>query len=159
MGCISVSTLAVIRKEKFMDHPQEVSAERPESKTILIVEDDASVGASLVQAIVEETPYLAFLVIDPLEALQVMRDLKPDMMLLDYQLPHMNGFELYDRMQEQKVLSDIPILFISANLPQKEIERRHLIGMRKPFELDDLLSTIEKVLSSPEDYTVKRTNN
>ncbi len=142
-----------------MNHPQEVSVERPESKTILIVEDDASVGASLVQAIVEETPYLAFLVIDPLEALQIMRDLKPDMMLLDYQLPHMNGFELYDRMQEQKVLSDIPILFISANLPQTEIERRHLIGMRKPFELDDLLSTIEKVLSSPEDYTVKRTNN
>ena len=142
-----------------MDHPQEVSAERPESKTILVVEDDASVGASLVQAIVEETSYLAFLVIDPLEALQVMRDLKPDMMLLDYQLPHMNGFELYDRMQEQKVLSDIPILFISENLQQKEIERRQLIGMRKPFELDDLLSTIEKVLSSPEEYTVKRNTN
>ena len=142
-----------------MDHPQEVLTERPASKTILVVEDDASVGASLVQAIVEETPYLAFLVIDPLEALQVMRDLKPDMMLLDYQLPHINGFELYDRMQEQKVLSDIPILFISANLPQKEIERRHLIGMRKPFELDDLLATIEKVLSSPENYTVRRDNN
>ncbi len=141
-----------------MDHPQEVSTERPGNKTILVVEDDASVGASLVQAIVEETPYLAFLVIDPLEALQVMRDLKPDMMLLDFQLPHMNGLELYDRMQEKKVLSDIPILFISANLPQKEIEQRHLIGMRKPFELDDLLSTIEKVLNSPEKYTVKRDN-
>lgn len=137
-----------------MDHPQKTQEEHPEGKTILVVEDDASVGASLVQAIVEETPYLAFLVIDPLEALQVMRDLKPDMLLLDYQLPHMNGFELYDRMQAQEVLSDIPILFISANLPQKEIERRHFIGMHKPFELDDLLSTIKKVLSSPEDYIV-----
>ncbi len=139
-----------------MDHPQETQEEHLQGKTILVVEDDASVGASLVQAIVEETPYLAFLVIDPLEALQVMRDLKPDMLLLDFQLPHMNGLELYDRMRAQKVLSDIPILVISANLPQKEIERRHLIGMRKPFELDDLLDTIKKVLSSPEDYVVTR---
>ncbi|GAC1369713.1 MAG: hypothetical protein PVS3B1_27420 [Ktedonobacteraceae bacterium] len=139
-----------------MYHPRETQEELQQAKTILVVEDDASVGASLVQAIVEETPYLAFLVVDALQALQVMRDLKPDMLLLDYQLPHMNGFELYDRMQEQRVLSDIPILFISANLPQEEIERRHLIGMRKPFELDDLLSTIKKVLSSPEKYVVKR---
>ncbi|GAC1503329.1 MAG: hypothetical protein NVS2B12_14200 [Ktedonobacteraceae bacterium] len=139
-----------------MYHPRETQEELQQAKTILVVEDDASVGASLVQAIVEETPYLAFLVVDALQALQVMRDLKPDMLLLDYQLPHMNGFELYDRMQEQRVLSDIPILFISANLPQEEIERRHLIGMRKPFKLDDLLSTIKKVLSSPEKYVVKR---
>jgi len=135
-----------------MYHSQATQEEHPQGKTVLVVEDDASVGASLVQAIVEETPYLAFLVTDGIEALQVMRDLKPDMLLLDYQLPHMNGFELYDRMQHQKVLSDIPVLFISANLPQEEIERRRLIGMRKPFELDDLLSTIKKVLSSPEDY-------
>ncbi len=136
-----------------MYHSQETQEEHPQSKTVLVVEDDASVGACLVQAIVEETPYLAFIVTDALEALQVMRDFKPDMLLLDYQLPHMDGFELYDRMRAQKVLSDIPVLFISANLPQEEIERRHLIGMSKPFELDDLLLTIKKVLSSPEDYT------
>ncbi len=136
-----------------MLHPQATQEEYPQSKTVLVVEDDASVGACFVQAIVEETPYMAFFVTDADQALQVMRDLKPDMLLLDYQLPHMNGFELYDHMQEQNVLADIPVLFVSANLPQKEIEKRNLIGLQKPFELDDLLAMIVKLLTPAEEQT------
>ena len=116
-------------------------------KTVLIIEDDASIGACLVQAIVEETPYLAFFVTDSLHALEVVEDLKPDLLVIDYRLPHMNGLELYDRIHAQKVLDDIPGIVISAELPLHETQKRHLIGMQKPFDLDELLNTIQELLS------------
>jgi DNA-binding response OmpR family regulator len=116
-------------------------------KTVLIIEDDASIGACLVQAIVEETPYLAFFVTDSLDALHVLEDIKPDLLVIDYRLPHINGIELYDRIHAQKVLADIPGIVISAELPQRETQQRHLIGMQKPFDLDELLNTIHELLA------------
>jgi CheY-like chemotaxis protein len=124
--------------------PKEVQAGH---KTVLIIEDDASIGACLVQAIVEETPYLAFFVTDSLHALDVLKDLKPDLLIIDYRLPHMNGLELYDHIHAQRELDDIPGIIISAELPQQETQKRHLIGMQKPFDLDELLDTINELLS------------
>ncbi len=119
---------------------------RPSAKTIMVVEDDASIGMFLVQAIGEETPHRAFLVTDALQALNMLKEIQPDLLLLDYQLPYMDGFTLYDRINSQKERTAIPAVMMSANLPQHEIERRHLIGLKKPFELDDLLTTIEQLL-------------
>jgi CheY-like chemotaxis protein len=73
------------------------------------------------------------------------------MILLDYLLPHMNGLDLYDYLHAHKPLKDIPVIMISANLPQKEVNRRHLIGLQKPFELDDLLTTIKNILMDKEE--------
>ncbi|GCE14028.1 hypothetical protein KTT_38870 [Tengunoibacter tsumagoiensis] len=99
------------------------------------------------QAIVDETPYLAFLVTDAFQALQVFRDFLPDLLLIDYQLPKMNGFELYDSLRDQVDLNEIPAVMISANLPQHEAEKRHLIVLSKPFEIDDLIETVTKILT------------
>lgn len=118
-----------------------------EHKIILVIEDDASVGACLVEAITQETPYMAFLVTEGEHALQVLEDVKPDLLLLDYFLPHMSGLELYDQLHEYEPLADIPVIMISANLPQEEVDHRNLIGLQKPFELDHLLTTIRTALS------------
>lgn len=117
-----------------------------EQKCVLVIEDDASVGACLVEAIVQETPWNAFLVTDGSHAVQVLEELKPDLILLDYLLPHINGLGLYDYLHSHKVLSDIPVIMISANLPREEVNRRNIASLSKPFELDDLLAIVTKVL-------------
>lgn len=124
--------------------PQE---EQAQHKTILLIEDDANIGTSLVQAIVEETPYQAFFVTDSLDALQALQDFKPDMLIIDYRLPHMNGFDLYDSIHAQEILADIPTIIMSAELPEHEVEQRHLIGLHKPFDLDDLFDAINTLFS------------
>lgn len=116
-------------------------------KMILVVEDDAGIGSFLVQAITQETPYLALLVPDSLQALNAVANVKPSLFILDYQLPRMNGIELYDRLHATKEMEHVPAIIISARLPRKEIEDRKIIGMNKPLELDDLLKTIEKLLA------------
>ncbi|HET8911641.1 MAG TPA: response regulator [Ktedonobacteraceae bacterium] len=115
-------------------------------KTILVVEDDAGIGTFLVQAILQETPYQAMLVTDGFQALNTVNNIRPSLFILDYQLPRMNGIELYDQLHIIEGLEEIPAIVMSARLPKNEIEKRQLIGMSKPLELDDLLFTIEKLL-------------
>jgi DNA-binding response OmpR family regulator len=115
-------------------------------KTILVVEDDTDIGSFLVQAISQETHFQAMLVTDGFQALKAINNIKPSLLILDYQLPSMNGIELYDRIQESKEMEKIPAILISARLPKQDIAKRKIIGMAKPLELDDFLQTIEKLL-------------
>ena len=115
-------------------------------KTVLVVEDDTGIGNFLVQAILQETPYQAMLVADGFQAIKAVTNIKPSLFILDYQLPRMNGIELYDQLHATKGLEHIPAMVISARLPRQEIEKRKIIAMSKPLELDDFLNTIEKLL-------------
>lgn len=116
------------------------------SRTILIVEDDEDIGAFLVQAITNETSYKALLARHGFEALKVAREIKPDLLILDYQLPGMNGLELYDRLQAIEDREAVPAIMMSALLPTRELDVREIFGIRKPFELQDLFDAIEKLL-------------
>lgn len=115
-------------------------------KTVLVVEDDTGIGSFLVQAIQQETSYQAMLVTDGFQALKTVANIKPGLFILDYQLPRMNGIELYDQLHAISGLEHIPAIIISARLPRQEIEKRHIVGMSKPLELDDFLHTIERLL-------------
>jgi CheY-like chemotaxis protein len=121
--------------------------DRQREKTVVIVEDDEDIGLVLVQCIVQETPFRALLVTNASDALQAMKTTKPSLLLLDYQLPGMNGIELYDHLQDVEGGKDIPVVMISANLPHREIAQRRLVGMRKPVDLYGLLQTIETLIA------------
>jgi CheY-like chemotaxis protein len=67
--------------------------------------------------------------------------------MLDYQLPGINGLELFDRLHVMQGLEAVPALMFSANaLPQKALQERHITSLMKPFDLDDLLKMVEKLL-------------
>src|SRR5690348_16302366 len=111
-------------------------------KTILLVEDDIDIGTLMVEAISEETPYKGMLVNNGFQALKIVHGLKPNLFLLDYGLPRMNGIELYDTLHTTEGLAHVPALIVSAQLPIRELGKRHLVGIKKPFELSELLATI-----------------
>jgi len=118
------------------------------TKTILVVEDDLAIASFLVAAIEQETPYRAIMATDSHAALELVRHFIPNLLLLDYRLPGMNGIELYDHLKE---VAPIPAILMTASrqLPQEQIQQRQLITFRKPFELDVFLATIETLLTSP----------
>jgi len=116
-------------------------------KTILVVEDDMYIGEVLVQAITQETPFIAILVQSGDEALNTVKGIKPNLFILDYQLPRMNGIELYDQLHANTDLEHVPALMISAQLPTKELKKRNIKGMNKPLDLDEFLQTIEQFLA------------
>lgn len=117
-------------------------------KTILVIEDDATIGEFLVEAVKDETSYRALLAPDGFQALKTLRALKPDLFLLDYHLPRMDGLELYEQIQAKDEFKHIPVLFMSAIIPMKELEKRHISSfIKKPFELEELLHCIENLLT------------
>ncbi len=128
------------------DVEQKVGGERTSVKTVLVVEDDVNIGEVLVQAITQETPFLALLVSDGFEALRVVKGVKPNLFILDYQLPRMDGIELYDHLHAIEDLKHIPAIMTSARLPRKELAARKIVGMNKPIDLDEFLQTIEDLI-------------
>lgn len=125
---------------------KQTTDEKYSVKTILIVEDDESIGEVLVQAIVQETSYLAILVPDGLAALHTAAEIKPSLFILDYQLPRMHGIDLYDRLHAMNGLEMVPAMMISARLPQQELDKRNILGMNKPLDLDEFLQAIDQLL-------------
>ncbi len=124
-------------------------------KTILIVEDDEDLGELILEALHQESFYMGInyrtlLAIDGIEALEIVKGTLPDLFLLDYYLPRMNGLDLYDRLHSMETLAHIPTIFMSANPPFKELSKRHLLSMRKPFNLRELLHIIEQLLAAQE---------
>ncbi len=120
-------------------------------KTVFIVEDDEAIGELLVEAIQQETPYQAVLASNGFQALKMLRTVKPDVLILDYGLPGMNGLEFYDAIHAVKALERLPVLIVSAEAAriQKEVKARQLSQLKKPFDLTDLLEAIERLFSRP----------
>jgi CheY-like chemotaxis protein len=130
-------------------HNPSSAEEQSTRKTILIVEDDAAIGNFLMEAIAQETHYHSLLVPDGFQALKTLKGIKPDLLLLDYYLPQMNGIELYDQLHTLPEYTDIPVILLTTNLEKRrpEIVERNIVGLDKPLELDDLLHAIEEVLA------------
>ncbi len=115
-------------------------------KTILLVEDDAIISELLTQMIIQETPYQVFSVPDGLEALKLVENVKPQLFILDYWLPFMQGIEVFDRLHDMQGLEKVPAIMLSVNAPVSEIKQRHMTYIRKPFDLSKLLDTIHRLL-------------
>src|ERR1700694_1009309 len=105
-----------------MHNTPQSGRERSSVKTILIVADTA-IGSSLVETIQQETPYHPLLAVDSERALEVVKHIKPNLLLLNYSLSSsMNGIELYDQLHATGGREALPAILISACLPQEQLE-------------------------------------
>lgn len=119
------------------------------NQTILLVEDDEDISFFMTQVLEQETPYEALHVPDATSALEVVDSVKPDLFILDYRLPDLNGLELSDRLHSIEGLETVPTMMISANtLPRNELQQRHITYLKKPFDLSRLLTEVEKLLAA-----------
>src|SRR5205085_11571017 len=100
---------------------------RDTGKTILIVEDDAATGELLRLFLSEETPHQTILVSDGFEALNIIKNIAPNLFLLDYRLPRMNGKQLYDQLHATKGLEHIPTIMTSTHTLEHEVEDPNVI--------------------------------
>jgi CheY-like chemotaxis protein len=121
-----------------------VGREHHSTNLILVIEDDENIGEIIVQVVQSETPCQAMRVTDGFQALELMQCIKPQLFLIDYRLPGMNGLELYDHLRAQAEFSRVPAILMSANAPVQELRKRDLYYLRKPFELEELLQLIDQ---------------
>lgn len=115
-------------------------------KLVLLIEDNEVTTAILRQMLAEDSTYRVQHAHDAETAWQMLNDFKPDIILLDYNLPGMNGIELYDRLHLSESFSAIPVLVMGVTLPTKALEQRQVPFLYKPFESETLRSRIEELL-------------
>ncbi len=118
-------------------------------KAVVIIEDDNDITTSLLQATGQKTPYHMLIVSSSFCALETLQHIKPSLFLLDLSLYTVTGLTLYDQLHTIDELANIPTIIVTDSLTQyqQEIEERHLIGISKPFDVNELLETIENLLA------------
>ncbi|HWS84614.1 MAG TPA: response regulator, partial [Ktedonobacteraceae bacterium] len=129
-------------------HCAETTEDAKEQKMILLVEDDKSHASMLHQLFRQETPYRIYATSDGQTAWKFLQHVRPNLILVDYLLPQMNGLMLYDHIRAEKTLHGIPVVMISAVLPDDEIKKRGIIGFQKPFEIDEFLDLVANELGN-----------
>lgn len=115
--------------------------------SVLIVEDDEFIASLIADALREETSARPFVLHNGKDAIRFLADQPVDLLILDYQLPGANGIEVYDTMRQNTRAKHTPVLFITANDKRADFHRRGLTYIRKPFNLFELLATVEDHLS------------
>lgn len=117
-------------------------------KLILLVVKDATIGPLLKGVIERETKYHVLLAFHKHRVLQIIKEVKPDLFVLDYALLDRDGFDLYDRLHATKALEGIPALFspLSTRFPLHLLKKQYLRDAEKSSELECFLYVIQEIL-------------
>ena len=115
--------------------------ERPLQK-ICYVEDDDDIQRIARLALERVGKMQVSIIGDPTVAIDGILAFQPDLVLLDWMMPVMDGPTLFKRMRETAGLEDIPVVFITAKASQRELEELRAMGasgvLSKPFSPKDL---------------------
>ena len=115
---------------------------------ILHIEDEPS-NLWLIQEIMGRYPGIQLLdAPDAQSGLHIARAREPDIILLDINLPDMNGFEVFERLAADPRTHAIPIIAVSADAMPEQVERAMDLGffgyITKPFVIDELVAVIDQ---------------
>ena len=118
------------------------------TRVVLVVEDDKPIGDVIVDAVNDEAGYTAVRVGTATEALETLRAVPADLIVLDLHLPGMSGVELYDQLRLDDRYRDVPIIVETGTMrehAQELRERGVAMYVKKPFDLNDLVSYIKRL--------------
>ena len=118
---------------------------------VLVVDDSVTVR-KVTTRLLERHGMEVFTAKDGVHAMETLQDHRPDVMLLDIEMPRMDGFEVASLVRHDARLKDIPIIMITSRTGDKHRERAMSIGVNeylgKPFQEDRLLECINSFLGN-----------
>lgn len=120
--------------------------------TILIVEDNEK-NMKLVRDILQFKGYQTIEAVTGNQGLDLAREMKPDLILMDIQLPDINGIEALRVIRADPALSKTPVVAVSASVMPDEQQKIVASGfdayITKPIDLKSFVATVEKFAGIP----------
>jgi DNA-binding response OmpR family regulator len=119
------------------------------AKKILIIDDELEIR-SLLSTFLEKKGFAALTAESGKEGIDLANQLKPDLILLDINMPGMDGFAVLVKIKKSKETASIPVIMLTgrideiAKISASALSCEDYIG--KPFELEDLLGKINKII-------------
>jgi chemosensory pili system protein ChpA (sensor histidine kinase/response regulator) len=118
--------------------------------TVLVVDDSLTVRRAS-QRLLERHGYAVALARDGVEAMAYLGDNQPALILLDIEMPRMDGFELLATLRDDTRWRDIPVVMITSRMADRHRERAMQLGanayMGKPYREDALLALLSEMLA------------
>ena len=119
------------------------------TKRILIVEDN-DLNLKLFRDLLGANGYETVETKDGLEAISLTRNLRPDLILMDIQLPEISGLDVTQRIKSEDDIKEIPIIAVTAFAMKDDEEKILSAGceayISKPISIDHFLATVRKFL-------------
>ncbi|MFC2052236.1 response regulator [Chloroflexota bacterium] len=120
------------------------------AKTILIVEDDPK-NLTLFRDVLQVSGYSTIEATDGKQGVELAKAKKPDLILMDIQMPEMDGLEATQILKADAITSNIPILALTAYAMKGDKERMLEVGcdgyLSKPVDIKEVLKEVAKYLS------------
>jgi len=118
-------------------------------KTILIVEDNEK-NMKLARDILRAKGYVALEAVNGLDGVRLALEHKPDLVLMDIQLPDINGIEAFERIRANAETAKVPVIAFTASVTTGDRSRIGDAGfdgfLGKPINLKEFLETVRRTL-------------
>ena len=138
----NVSNIAKVEQQK-----ANKSVKQAHKPLVLIVDDSVTVR-KVTSRLLERNGYEAQVATDGIDALEKLQEMLPEVIVLDIEMPRMDGFEVANHIRHNPRLQHIPIVMITSRTGEKHRERAFGIGvneyMGKPFQEQMLLDTLAR---------------
>ncbi|MGO0631590.1 Hpt domain-containing protein [Pseudomonas sp. SAR267] len=118
----------------------------PRRATLVMVVDDSVTVRKVTSRLLERHGMSVMTAKDGVDAMALLEEHRPDVLLLDIEMPRMDGFEVATRIRRDERLKDLPIIMITSRTGQKHRDRAMAIGVNdylgKPYQESVLLQSI-----------------
>ena len=141
------------RQQRVLEHEEEAHLQNllADSVTSVLVVDDSVTVRKVTSRLLERHGMEVRTAKDGVDALDILQEYRPDVMLLDIEMPRMDGFEVATQMRHDSQLKNVPIIMITSRTGDKHKERAMAIGvtdyMGKPFQEEKLLASIRDIVA------------
>jgi chemosensory pili system protein ChpA (sensor histidine kinase/response regulator) len=127
----------------------EAPAKAPQAVTVMVV-DDSITMRKVTARLLERHRMRVLTAADGVDALEQLQEQRPDVMILDIEMPRMDGYELARHMRHNPDLKDIPIVMVTSRIGEKHRQHAMELGvdryLGKPYQESDLIENVRAVL-------------
>ena len=124
------------------------------TRRVVLADDDATTIV-MISTILKHFHFECDIAHDGEQALEIARKKRPDLVLLDVSMPHMNGFEALIALRGDMATRNMPVILVSAHRDEAEVVKGFSLGaddyVTKPFNSGELMARISRVLREPEE--------
>ncbi|WP_174493133.1 Hpt domain-containing protein [Acinetobacter sp. Marseille-Q1623] len=145
----NIARQALSNKRQAANDQRELTRHRDQRHLVMIVDDSVTVR-KVTSRLLERHNFDVITAKDGVDAIEQLENVKPDLMLLDIEMPRMDGFEVTNWIRHHEIHHELPIIMITSRTGEKHRERAFSLGvtnyMGKPFQEADLLENIQNLL-------------
>ena len=132
--------------------PAEAAGDRGDRRTFALVVDDSITVRRVTQRLLERNGMRVMTAKDGIDALSILEEHVPDVILLDIEMPRMDGYEVAAHVRADERLKDVPIVMITSRVGEKHRARAIELGVNdylgKPYQENQLLDAIEPLVAN-----------